>query len=225
MFNNKALMLASAVVSLCLTGCGGYKLHHDSEMNMKRVEVEKDLYSERFQLSEMNNAAIASLADYYRRYNANEAVDLIVLYDPKSRTYTASKAAQDGLSLVARFRAEGLGHVSSQVLPVKDASQNGGEVVVRFSTLQAEAPEGCGTMNGFEGKQTQVTLEGYNEAGYEYGCTVETYMAKQIARPRDLVSDPVYENVEGRRVANNVNGYVYGVPNTPIEGGLSASEE
>lgn len=225
MFNNKALLLLSTVVSMSVVGCGGYNLHSDSEINTKRVEVESGLYSERFQLSELDDGAVRSLAHHYYRYNSGQPVDLIVLYDPKSRSYTASKAAHDGMALVESFRSKGLRNVSSQVLPVKDASQNGGEVLVRFSTVHAEAPTGCGTMNGFEGKKTQVTLDGYNEAGYEYGCTVESLVAKQIARPGDLVGDVTHENVEGRRAVNNIGNYVYGVPNEPLEGGLEASEE
>lgn len=219
---SKNILMLSTVVSLALGGCG-YPLHSESEVNLKRVEVERGVYSERFPIDQLNDGAIVSLSHHYYRFNAEQPLEIVVLYDPQSRVYGAMSATNDGLALVEKFRLEGVRNVVSKVLPVGGANQEGVEVLVRFDTLSAERPEGCQLMNGFDGKSTNVDYKQHKATGYEYGCTIEDQFAKQIARPRDLVREPVMERAEGRRSVNAVSNYVYGVPNEALEG-YSASE-
>jgi len=73
-------------------------------------------------------------------------------------------------------------------------------------------------MSGIEDRDHRTDLE------YKMGCSVETMIARQIARPGDLLGrapNSVYK--DGRRISNQIEGVRSGAMNEPL-GGESASE-
>ena len=58
---------------------------------------------------------------------------------------------------------------------------------------------------------------------YRLGCTIETQISRQVARPGDLEGRDTMDNPDGRKTANTVEPYMTGAPN-PALTGETASE-
>lgn len=222
MMVKNSLYMACASLCLVVSGCG-YPLHTPSELNMAAIELEQGVFMERFAVSDLDAAAVRSIADYFYRYGGEMPMEVAVLYDPSSRDYTARVARSDAQDLLQRFNDAGLKQVAVRVVPLQGASKTSGDALVRFDTLEAKGPDGCGVMSGVGGRPTNLEYEAYKERGYKYGCTVEGYFAKQVARPRDLVREAEHEDTDARRSVSVVNGYVYGEPNEGLDS-LNATE-
>ncbi len=53
---------------------------------------------------------------------------------------------------------------------------------------------------------------------YKLGCSIETYVSRQIARPKDLLGNDNMGNADGRPRVNGVEPYMTGAPNKELSG-------
>lgn len=212
----RALCLSAGLIvgSLALQGCEKI-VYEPSHMSHSKMQVEKEGVFEDVESSQLNAASIAALSDYSLR-NGQGKVDLSVTYDPKSKKNTAMHASNEIARISKEFQKNGV-EVSSMILPVKgqgDVSR----AQVSFDAFALSAPDDCTTMGGFEDRNVDPSED------YKFGCTTDTVVAQQIARPRDLAgrADTSLSS-DGRRASNIVDRYRSGEPNAPLEG-ESASE-
>lgn len=195
-------------------------LYEESWTTKERTSVSQERVYESFTTDEFSDTVIASLAHDYDRHGVTP-MTISVTYDPTSRTYTALSASNDVARIAKKMRANGVNNAEIGVLP---AESYAGQIIVSYDAYTAKAPENCGSIPGLKSRgDIGQSIE--EKEQYALGCTVETMMARQVSRPKDLMGQKQTETtVDGRRVVNAAEFYRDGVPNDTLEG-ESASDE
>lgn len=200
-----AVMMGS--VSLGTAAC----MYEPDNFTTSRVQVEQKPFSETVPVSEFSSQAVASAAAQYRKHG-DGPLELVVTYDPKSKTANAMAAADEAAKIAKMFRQNGVAEVRTSIMPVVD-NGDGMRALYSYDSYNALAPKDCDLMPGIDTRHVEA------EKDYKLGCSVETMYARQIARPKDLKGQgPATEPGDGRRAANIVDVYRTGVPNEPLEG-------
>ena len=195
-------------------------LYEESWTTKERIQVSQERFYESFVVTEFDNALMSHLARTYSRHGGGP-MKVSVTYDPASRNYTALSAGNEMARISKSLRAQGVRDLDIGLMP---ATTYAGQVIVSYESYTAEAPKNCGTMPGLKSSDDVGTSL---ESGEEYGlgCTIETLMARQISRPKDLLGQGQTETtVDGRRVVNSVEVYRDGIPNEPLEGETATDE-
>lgn len=193
-------------------------------VNQKRLEIHEDQFSDTLETSKIDDGLLHAIGVYYYRYG-NGQLTAAVSYDPKSSVNTLSRARMEAARIKDGLHRNGIKDVSITTT----AAPGSGDVsttVVSFPALTAHAPTGCDMMPGYD---TPINMDktGDGEANYEYGCTVETLLSRQVSRPSDLLGKPGFDsNADGRRQANVIEnrGYYGDTSNPPLDG-ESASKD
>lgn len=211
--NNKVMtlpytMLALIALAMIVSGCEQY---HPTSVTENRIQVEEEKFTDSVPVSQMNDAAMETLAKHYSKHG-DGPLELTVTYDPKATKSGAMHASDEAAKLSKALRLKGVDHVEAGILPVKDAGTEM-NVMLAYSAYYAKPPKDCTLIAGLENQGVEV------EEDYKLGCTRETLFARQIARPKDLKGqESGLENGDGRRLANSLGYYRDGVPNEPLEG-------
>lgn len=206
---NMKTFLAMVCMATPLTACSD--LYAPGKLTENRVQVQEQGFSENMMLDDVNDAYIQALARHYTKHGGG-GMDLTVTYDPKSYRNTAMKASQSAAALVAALRNQGVSDVRTNILPVKEQGDDA-HVLIAYNAYTASAPEGCASMPGMDGSKLE-----YDE-NYKLGCGIETMMARQVSRPRDLMGrEDTNATSEGRSASNIVEVYRYGSQNESLDG-------
>ncbi len=185
-----ALLLSVGLLGAC-------SMNSPTWVNQNRVEVHEDQFTDTFETEKMNNGLIRAIAMYHYRFG-NGPLNLVVGYDPKSRTNTMAKANKEAARISAELRRNGVKEISVQTISLA-GTQERSLTTVTFPAVVAKAPAKCGTMQGYN-TATSVPETGQGLPEYELGCTIETLMAQQIYRPGDLLGRKGFEtNSDARR--------------------------
>jgi len=207
------LVMTGLVGLAALSGCS---LYQDGTVTEHRVQVIEEKFVEEVPLTKVNDQYIVGLSRHYEKHG-DGPIALTVAYDPHSKSNTAMKASHAAARIVRGLRDQGVRDVKADILPLQGQGDEA-LVVVSYLSYKAAAPKDCGVMPGI--KDTDI---GHKEE-YRMGCTIETLLARQIARPKDLLGrGRVDPTSSGRKAANIGDIYRGGVGNAPLEG-LSASE-
>ena len=191
-------------------------LYEDGHITPNRVQVEKEKFFQEIPVGDLDKNKVAGLAKYYDKHG-DGPMALTIVYDPSSRSSTAMAASSEASRIIKDFRKNGVRDIKPGILPVNG---RGDELtaIVSFVSYIALAPKDCEVMPGVDDTDIRV------EESYKLGCTIDTVLAKQIARPKDLVGRSDSGMSSGRRGANVVDVYRTGEPNGDL-GGESASGE
>lgn len=212
----KTTKIASLLAAVCvLSACS---MNSPTWVNQSRVEVHNDQFTDTFETAKMDEGTIRAIAIYHYRFG-NGPMTVTVGYDKKSKTNTARRAASEGARIRAELERNGVNEIVVQTVDMPDTGAVS-LTTVTFAALVAKAPKKCGTIPGYN-SPTGVPESADGIAPYELGCTVETLMAKQIARPGDLLGRQGFEtNSDGRRqeTVTSERGYYGSKPNAPLEG-------
>ncbi len=101
------------------------------------------------------------------------------------------KASQEAARLADGLRRNGVKEIDVDILPTQADEMLG---LITYDSVTAHKPRGCGEMPGYDSGQSNVQ----NAEDYEFGCQIETMVAKQIMRPKDLAGQVRgQENVDG----------------------------
>lgn len=199
-----------------LAGCN---LYEEGHMTTKRVQVQEKNFSDDVLVSNVDDAYIEALASHFYKYGGG-TMDVTVTYDPYSRSNTAMLAGDKASEIVAAFRAAGVNSLKGGVLPVRDQGDFS-HLLVSYSAYTAHAPEGCGDLSGIEGVARDLE---YNP-DYEFGCSTQNLMAKQIARPKDLLGQGNTDHLTDARAAGNiVDTYRSGAQNKSLDGETASDQ-
>lgn len=208
---NKALILsAGAVLSvLLLPGCEQI-VHEPTYLSQSKLQVEEKAFFEDVYVSKMDAGYIAALSQHYSQ-KGDGGVELSVTYDPKSKNSTAMHASNEIARISEEFRKNGV-TVNSTIIPVKgqgDVSR----ALVSYDTYTIQRPDDCTDMPGYADRNVDA------DEDYKLGCTRDSLIAKQIARPKDLMGRAdTNETSDGRRAANIVDAYRTGEQNKALDG-------
>jgi type IV pilus biogenesis protein CpaD/CtpE len=198
------------VLGCAVLGLSACDFYQESYVTPKKLRVEQSRFDHSVDVQAFDSDHAASVASLYDGAGVGD-VRLTVTYDPKSNVNTSARAHKNLAHTVSMLRANGISNVMGNIMPVHESGASS-KVLITFDAYQAKAPEGCTSMPGFDGSGLETDL------AYELGCTRESLVAKQIARPKDLVGQDLSGLSDGRRGANIVETYRSGTPNVPLEG-------
>ena len=214
-YRYSGIVVFGVAAFLALSGCSP-DLTEPSWTSPHRVQVREHRFVKEAALSEVSDAFFSGTASHYRRYGSGPLV-LSVTYDPNLKGGMSMAASDKAAHFVSELRGKGVRDVKIDLLPVKGAGRDG-KLIVSYTSYTAHAPKDCGVLPGLA--DTEIAYD----RDYKLGCSVETLLARQIVRPRDLLGvGSVDSTTDGRRAANISEGYRTGAQNEPLEG-ESASE-
>lgn len=210
------ILFGTCCASLALAGCSQYE---PSRINAHRAEVTHDKFAQTVPAAQADEAFISGVAEQYQRFG-NGPMKVTVSYDPRSGVNTAMKAGEEASRIVEAFDRWAVRGVETEIMPVAGSGAEG-EVLITYDSVTAHPPRGCGSMPGLESDQA-----GYRSTDtYSLGCSVETMVSRQIARPKDLLGKGgLPGRSDGRRYGNSVEPYRSGVPNEPLDGEQASDE-
>ncbi len=212
-------LLNISVAFLAVGALSGCSMYSPSNINETPIRVSEELSVTNAVISDIDDAFISSLARHYSKHGGG-AMDIVVTYDPKSRSNTAMGATNKAADIVNNLRGYGVSNVRAGILPVNDQGEDS-RLVVSYKSFNAHAPKGCdgASMDGLDGN-----LKG-DVADYKLGCAIDTMLARQIAKPEHLLGrGAVKQTSDGRAAVYVADGYSAGSQNKPLKG-LSASDD
>lgn len=206
---NFSKLLLTAAVLVPLAAC---EMYEPTNINDTRIQVAEKTVNHDLAAQDFGADSLSAIAqDYTER--GGSPLELVVTYDPKSYRNTAMAAGDRASKFSRALRAQGVEQVNSRIIPVKDQGDES-RVMLSYNAVTALAPSGCRDMPGMNGADSLGP-----DAEYRLGCGVDSLIAKQVARPGDLlgrgVSDP---NTDGRGAANVIEAYRTGVRNEKLDG-------
>jgi len=204
-FRGWSRLALSLALLLFLAGCA---LDTPTQLTSKRAEVHAGNHDARVLTADFNAEMAQAVSAHYQRYGSGP-VAVTVTYDPHSRSHTAQSARADAIRIEKALRAGGVTDVQTDILPVVDAAP---QTLLRYGTYTAHAPSGCGNMELIHDRG----VESYRD--YRLGCTTETYLARQLSRPSDLLGRDGIDDPDGRRLSNILDRYKTGEPNPVLQG-------
>jgi pilus assembly protein CpaD len=206
------LVLMASVMTL-----GACEMYAPGNLNETKIQVAEEGISQTMPVSQINNESLSAIAQDFND-RGGSPMSVVVTYDPKSYRNTAMMAGDHASGIARTLRKYGVDNISSSILPVKDQGDEA-QVMISYHAVAALAPEGCGDMPGMKGNLLEP------DASYKLGCGVDSMIAKQVARPSDLlgrgVSDPT---TDGRAAANVIDVYRSGALNKPLKGESASGE-
>ncbi len=171
-------------------------------MSERRAELATSTHNQSYPAAQMTDGFLQQMAQYYARYGAGPMA-AAVTYDPKSSGDAALEASRLAAKINNTLKANGVPEVMTETLPTPGTGQDM-QVLLKFGTITAQAPSGCGQMPAYGG--TGATT---NNEAYRYGCTVETLMAQQVMRPADLAGRAPTALSDGARQTAVINDRGY----------------
>lgn len=213
-----ATALTLGFLALPLAACDtGYRTHleKDTFEIRERSALRESSYSSETPTAMLDKQVLQDIGDNYRRYG-NGPASVLVSYDPSSHTNTASHATMEAKRIARILLDNSVPDVKTDILPATGKGQPS-TTVISYKTVVAQAPEGCESMAGLDGKQTDANPD------YPIGCTMQMQMDQQIARPQDMQGRDGLDGGSARRQNNIVETYKVGKPNTPLAGVQSVS--
>lgn len=220
--HRKNRIVVGLAAALLLSACS---VESKSWVNSNRVEVRNDQFSDTFETASLNESTLHAISGHYYRFG-NGPMNVVVSYDPASRMNTKAKAEQAVQAIRAELGRNGVKDVRGTTNPVK-GSGDVSKTLVNFTAITASAPTGCKMMPGYDNPAEDIPNSTNQDADYKYGCTVESLLARQVARPADLLGKQGFEtNADGRRQERVLSkrGYYGDSPNQDLNGEKASSK-
>lgn len=209
-----SFLIASA---LFLSGCDSIVYNIPTEVSTDRAEVLREDVNLEFDTASLSGPVLQKIAKDYR--NRGESSMLVsVTYDPHSPGNTARKASDTAANVAAAINRQGVTNFQVETLPVLESGETS-RTLVSYAGLKAVPPSSCDQVLGMEMVDDFDKME-----KQKLGCSIETYTARQVTRPADLLGNDVIENSNGRYSANSLERYVSGQPNPALSGENASGE-
>lgn len=194
----QVLLALAAISALSLGGCA--KIDMPTKMTEQRVVLESDNYSQTYKVAEVKAAQLDEISDHFRRYG-NSQPEVIVSYDPYSKKNTARKATDHLHRITAELGKRGVGNIKGSILAA-DYSGDAPEMIIGYSSVNAQPPQDCGMMPGADTMRAELDFD------YKLGCSLQTMVSRQVARPADLAGRaPDSASGDARRAGAVVEPY------------------
>lgn len=207
MLMNKKIVSLSLSFGLLLGACA--PLHTPSSMNSAPAQLTREMIVEQIPMHAVTENKLNVLANEYQK-DAMGPLDLTLTYDPRSESYTAMSAVNDLKDIKNALHKKGVKEIKTQTLAVTNAKPL---LMVSYDTISAQGPANCAQMPGLNNNETGRFID-----DYKFGCSTETLLAKQIARPSDLAGNDEMSERSARRESIVVEPNSAGVKNERIQG-------
>ncbi len=207
---NTGVAIITLTSSLALSGCN---LYAPTSISENKVQVQSEVFTRDALLVEVNDTFIAELARNYTKHGGG-TLDLVITYDPKSYRNTAMTATNKIADIAGSLRDYGVRNINAGIMPIKSQGDEA-HLLISYNSFTASAPKGCDSL--LPGMENGSTSE-YNK-DYKLGCSIETMLARQVAKPSHLLGrGATGEPTDGRAASNIVDFYRMGAPNESLEG-------
>lgn len=205
---NIRLFLFSLIAFAALSACDMY---HKTYVSPNKMQIVETSYSEQVPLGLVNDSYLEVVAGKYDQQGRGP-FDLTVAYDPASKENNAARAGAEASKIAGKLARNGIKDMNVSIMPAHEHGETM-SVLMSYDSYEARPPEDCGLMAGMEGTQIEA------DPNYKLGCSVNTILAKQIARPRDLAGI-VDESPtsDGRRASKIIEIYRAGSKDQKLEG-------
>lgn len=218
---HKILLSLSAVA--LLTGCS---VESETWVTSERVSIQQDQFTDTFETAKLNGAMVHAVADHYARFG-NGPLKMVVSYDTQSKVNTRGNAQNAANIIQSALYKNGVRDVQMALSEMR-GSGDVSTTLISFNAITASAPKGCGgMMPGYDNPSADIPNDTAIKPPYKYGCTVESLLARQVARPSDLMGKQGFEtNSDGRRAERvlSTRGY-YGDKENKKLSGETASDK
>lgn len=212
----RILLTCSALVSvLALGACDTLIYGGPSQLTQSKAELYKDQFATEVETGSLSDGQINGIARGYWS-NGNGPMNVSVTFDPQSKTNTAKKANTEALKLTTALKKYGVKNIQYGTTAIEQTGALS-RTMISYDSVKAQPPKDCPEPLGMK------FAEGDFGDDYKMGCSIETFTARQIARPADLAGTRVMDSNSGRRDANLLEFYQSGQPNPDLKG-LNASE-
>jgi pilus biogenesis lipoprotein CpaD len=200
-FDLALIMLALVAASLAACDMKG-----PSVINVSPIQVQQQDYAEMVPSASVNFETARLIADDYKQRGTG-AVDVTVTYLAGQKDV---KAVAESKRIAGLLNKTGLKQVANSTLPVNDADAVG-QVMINYTRLAALPPADC-QQHPAETRDSIANSEDGRFSGYRIGCGIDSYMAQQISRPKDLIGSDDMKPATADRYGNALKDYKEGKP-------------
>jgi pilus biogenesis lipoprotein CpaD len=205
------IFLKAGYICAITMALGACSFDTPTKINVEQpIQVRQDSFRTQDRTDIFTGDVLRQISRHYWSHGSGPLF-VTVAYDPASKTNTAARARQDAKRIATGLKAEGVQQIQADILPVEQSGDES-QTIIAYGTLEAMAPEDCPNIMN----RNFSDLE--SSKNYRLGCSMEGYMARQIARPRDLLGNDVMDNGDGRRASNVVDPYQGGQPAPALKG-------
>lgn len=193
------------IAAIALSGCS---FDSPTFYSQKKVEVSEEVRHIEAETTQLDKATLSAIATDYLE-QGDGPLDIVVTYNPSARGNSAMMASDNAARISQTLGHMNVNNVNIEILPIHHASVS--KTLISYTAYTAHAPQGCTDFAMIDDSAHE------NFRPYELGCSTETYLARQIARPQDLLGRDGDEGVEdGRKRANVVEAYKSRVQNETL---------
>lgn len=190
-------------------------LYEETAITPNRIRVQEEKFFEEVPLAQIDADYVASRAQHYSKYGGGP-IDLTLTFDPLSKSNTSANAKRQQHKIIKAFEKKGVSDITTNLMPVHGSAEDS-FAILSYQTYTALAPKGCD--REIPGYEEYESIGGLGAYEYKLGCTYESLIAKQVARPKDLLGgQPAPSSSDGRRASNIVELHRTATPNEPLEG-------
>lgn len=208
----QGLLALAAISALSLGGC---TMDMPSRMTPNRIQIVTENHSQTYMVSDLTAVQFDEMADHYSRYGSGQA-EIIVGYDPRSKKNTAMTATDNLHRVSDELSKRGVKNIKGSIQAL-EGSGDQAAMIIGYTSVTAQPPEDCRMMQGYEVSQAAI------DPDYEMGCSVETFVSRQVAHPADLAGRAPDTDADGRRTGIMVEPYRSGKLPKSISGGESVT--
>lgn len=199
----KKSTLPVIVLSMTLAACS---FDSPTKLTDKKLQLVQTVDQNIFATDNLTKDVLQSIAGMHLESGGGEMA-VTVSYDPQSSANTKSKAEVSAKRIVDTLQVEGVKDIAYSTLPVS-APPEYSVTTIRYVQYDARGPENCDFIPGYKNRSDAGSTEIHQD--YDYGCTVETLFAKQLANPSDLAGKDGFDTkINGRKAANAIYGTGY----------------
>lgn len=208
-------LIMMALVGLALSAC---EMTSESYISTAPIEIRHDRYNEVLPVQAVNNELAQMMGRHYDRFGQGP-MNVTVTYPVGT---SEMKAQKEGARIAKLMNKAGINDVQVTTLPVNDPEQSG-QAMINYMQVTAHPPKGCDP-HPAESRDGLVGSADGRFTNYRFGCGVDTYIAQQVVRPKDLLGNETLAQGSADRASARLDDYRTG-KNLEKLSATNASEE
>lgn len=167
------------VTSIALAGCADKPwLMEQSSLESRPIALVEGRYLDKKPLADLGDSEIKTAVDTYGRNGAGPLYVVVGHSDQDSKGGQAAEKKLEDITKALRMQGLDPRDIVASTVPLTTDTP---VALIAFDTLEAQAPEGCTDMPGHKNLPGKPS-----DFDYKIGCTVKSYIARQIENPNDL---------------------------------------
>ncbi len=177
------------ICALSLSACSFDTRTDVTQNKIRLIEHQQDMA---VPMSALDAALLGKVADHYRR-NGEGPIQFTVTYQGRQPDFSARMAADKVAEITAAFKKHGINEASGTLMRVDGTPS---ETLFRYAYWQAKGPADCPDVFDIYDESAAAFDE------YDLGCQNLTFIARQMARPSDLLGKESASDSDGAVLTN-----------------------